>query len=557
MSRTVSRDRRTTPRRTSRADRRVLRRPRRRRSARHQRPGTPLRLRAGAPRARHASDGPCRRPVAAGPRPRLAHRPAAAAADEHGGLAGDPVHRRERGLLGPDTPGAEPARVGGDGELGPDDYPTRAQYGRYLEWVFGEVVREAPPARAGRGAHRPRATRLDDARRRPPDRSHSTTAAPCPASSAVVLAQGHLPAVADPAQQRLTAYADRHGLRHVPPANPADVDLSAARPRRAGPAARSRPQLLRPHGAVDDGPRRPFRPRTAGRPALPPLGRRAAPVRRLPPRHPVPGPRRQREGPVRPSPARSSSPPEVIAGFRKRADSGDAPDFLRGDMAAGGEGGGNGLLRGRCCGRERRSVRTGRSSGRGFLALVAAPRAPKRPLSWTSSGSRPPTAGPGTGFRGRTPDSVFAGPDDCRDWLLDHLREDAEQAALGNVDGPAQGRPRRAARPAQRAAADRRPRRAVGRLAPGPPGPLVHAAQRVPVHRPAPAAHRGDDRADRGGRAGRCSGPRLEVRAEDGAWVAHSPDVPGLGRDARRRSSRHGCRNRTCGAPPTNCSPGC
>ncbi|MER5827068.1 FAD/NAD(P)-binding protein, partial [Streptomyces mirabilis] len=31
------------------------------------------------------------------------------------------------------------------GELGPDDYPTRAHYGRYLEWVFAEVVRGAPP----------------------------------------------------------------------------------------------------------------------------------------------------------------------------------------------------------------------------------------------------------------------------------------------------------------------------------------------------------------------------------------------------------------------------
>ncbi len=51
-------------------------------------------------------------------------------------------------------------------------------------------------------------------------------------------------------------------------------------------------------------------------------------------------------------------------------------------------------------------------------------------------------------------------------------------------------------------------------------------------------------------------GPRLEVRAEDGAWVARSPTSP-----ARpcgpSHSSRPACRNRTCGAPPTNCWPDC
>lgn len=51
---------------------------------------------------------------------------------------------------------------GGPDELGPDDYPTRAQYGRYLEWVFAEVVRGAPPGIRVE-VHGTRAVRLDDA----------------------------------------------------------------------------------------------------------------------------------------------------------------------------------------------------------------------------------------------------------------------------------------------------------------------------------------------------------------------------------------------------------
>jgi uncharacterized NAD(P)/FAD-binding protein YdhS len=114
------------------------------------------------------------------------------------------------------------------GKLGPDDYPTRAQYGHYLEWVFAEVVREAPPA-VRVETHRARAIRLDDTAD-----GHQTlvldNGRTLPDLSAVVLAQGHLPAVADRAQQQLAAYADRHGLRHVPPANPADLDLSCVAP---------------------------------------------------------------------------------------------------------------------------------------------------------------------------------------------------------------------------------------------------------------------------------------------------------------------------------------
>lgn len=113
-------------------------------------------------------------------------------------------------------------------ELGPDDYPTRAHYGRYLEWMFARTVREAPES-VRVATHSARAVRLDDT----PDGHQCLTldnGRTLSALSAVVLAQGHLPTVPDTTDHRLTSYADRHGLRHIPPANPADVDLTVVRP---------------------------------------------------------------------------------------------------------------------------------------------------------------------------------------------------------------------------------------------------------------------------------------------------------------------------------------
>lgn len=46
--------------------------------------------------------------------------------------------------------------------LGPDDYPTRACYGRYLEWVFAETLREAP-GQIRIEVHAALAVRLDSA----------------------------------------------------------------------------------------------------------------------------------------------------------------------------------------------------------------------------------------------------------------------------------------------------------------------------------------------------------------------------------------------------------
>jgi hypothetical protein len=120
----------------------------------------------------------------------------------------------------------------------------------------------------------------------------------------------------------------------------------------------------------------------------------------------------------------------------------------------------------------------------------------------------------------------FAHPGQWRDWLLEYLRRDAEEAARGNVDGPSKAaldvlrdlrnELRLIVDHAGLAGASRRdhldrwytplnaflsigpPRRRVEELA------ALVAAGVVEV-----------------------LGPRLEVREEDGAWRAHSPEVPG------------------------------
>jgi uncharacterized NAD(P)/FAD-binding protein YdhS len=118
--------------------------------------------------------------------------------------------------------------------LGPDDYPSRAFYGHYLEWVFRRTLRSAPDA-VTVTVHRARAIRLDDddedgrTRRQLLALDNGRTLR---GLDAVVLAQGHLPAAPTPQQERFTGYAAEHGLRYLPPANPADLeaDLAAIRP---------------------------------------------------------------------------------------------------------------------------------------------------------------------------------------------------------------------------------------------------------------------------------------------------------------------------------------
>ncbi|MFJ8002962.1 FAD/NAD(P)-binding protein [Streptomyces fagopyri] len=405
------------------------------------------------------------------------------------------------------------------GDLGPDEYPTRAHYGRYLEWVFAEVARGAPDTVRVR-THRARAVRLDDG-----PGGHQTLTLDdgraLPGLSAVVLAQGHLPVSADRSPRGLASYARRHGLRHVPPANPADVDLSALAPRE--------PVLLRGlglnffdhmalltagRGGRFTRTRRGLRYHPSGRePRLYAGSRRGVPY--------------QARGDNAKGPYGRHTPlvltPEAIARFRARADSGAAPDFL-GEIwplvakeveTVYYEG----LLRGR-----RRLRGVADDFGRRFLAVphgdpqeslvldeFDVPEADR--WSWDRM-SRP--------YDGH----AFADAGEWRGWLLAHLREDAEQAALGNVEGPLKAAldVLRDLRNEVRLVVDHGGLRGGSRrehldrwytplnafLSIGPPRRRVEEMTALIE-------------------AGVLDvlGPGLDVRAEDGAWIAHSPDVPG------------------------------
>ncbi|WP_335983928.1 FAD/NAD(P)-binding protein [Streptomyces sp. CA2R106] len=136
---------------------------------------------------------------------------------------------------GPATPTA--ARVVAEARaLDPDTYPTRALYGHYLAWAFHRIVAGAPAHVAIR-VHRVRAVALEDepAAYGPPapygpQRVSLADGTRLTALSAVVLAQGHVPAAPDGPQRALADFAARNGLLHIGPANPADVDLSGVAP---------------------------------------------------------------------------------------------------------------------------------------------------------------------------------------------------------------------------------------------------------------------------------------------------------------------------------------
>ncbi|EPH41098.1 FAD/NAD(P)-binding protein [Streptomyces aurantiacus] len=409
--------------------------------------------------------------------------------------------------------------------LGPDDYPTRADYGRYLEWFFAETVRAAPGT-VRVETHAARAVRLVD--------TADAAGTPCGAQtlvldnsreisglSAVVLAQGHLPETGDRAQRELTAYAARHGLRHVPPANPADVDLTALAP--------GEPVLLRGLGLnffdhmalLTQGRGGRFVPQGRGglryvasgnEPRLYAGSRRGIPY--------------QARGDNAKGPYGRHRPavltPEAIARFRKRADSGDPADFLA-DIwplvakevetvyyAAR-------LTESGAAERARafreRFLDTAHESPQEALVLDEFGFADADRWSWDRL-ARP--------YEGQ----VFRSPRDFRSWLLGHLREDAAQAALGNVAGPL------------KAALDvLRDLRNELRLAVDHGG-LAGASRRAHLdgwYTPFNAflsigpPRRRVEELTALVEAGvvEVLGPRLGVRGEDGAFVAHSPDVPG------------------------------
>ncbi|MGW6911954.1 FAD/NAD(P)-binding protein [Streptomyces sp. NPDC054940] len=404
------------------------------------------------------------------------------------------------------------------GALGPDEYPTRAHYGRYLEWVFAKVVREAPPALRVE-TYAARAVRLDDA----PDGRQVLTlddGRTLPGLSAVVLAQGHLPTAADTTQRHVAAYAERHGLHHVPPANPADVDLSSISP--------GEPLLLRGLGLnffdhmalLTTGRGGVFVPAPEGLTGLRYVPSGNEPRLYAGSRRGIPYQARgdNAKGPYgRHFPLVLTS--EVIAGFRKRADSGEAPDFLAEIWPL--------------VAKEVETVyytaliQEGRRRSDFTERFLAVPHhhpqeaclldefgvAEGERWSWDRV-SRPYTGGD------------FADPGQWSDWLRAYLREDAAQAARGNVDGPLKSAldVLRDLRNELRLIVDH--------------GGLTGASRRDHLDRwytplnaflsIGPPRRRVEELvALMEAGVVKVLGPRLEVREEDGAWVARSPEVPG------------------------------
>ncbi|MFH8367513.1 FAD/NAD(P)-binding protein [Streptomyces sp. NPDC018031] len=327
--------------------------------------------------------------------------------------------------------------------LGPDDYPPRSLYGRYLEWVFDRVVRTAPESVTVL-PHTTRAVRLgqdgDGTQRLALEDGRELTGL-----SAVVLAQGHLPARPDAVEEEFTAYAARHGLRYHPPANPADLDLSDVAP--------GEPVLLRGLGLnffdhmalFTTGRGGVFAPDGRGGLVYLPSGREPrlhAGSRRGVPYH--------SRGDNAKGPCGRHEPllltPGVIARFRERAAAGDAPDFLAEVWPL--------------IAKETETVY--------YEALLAGRPRPPAP----ATAGAPPGGAPRdpAGFRGRFLRTVhgsaaeaavlaehgigaaerwsweavarpyrgheFGDAAGFRDWLLRYLRQDVAHARLGNVAGP-------------------------------------------------------------------------------------------------------------------------
>ncbi|MET9378884.1 FAD/NAD(P)-binding protein [Streptomyces sp. NPDC002992] len=115
--------------------------------------------------------------------------------------------------------------------LGPDSYPSRAFYGRYLHDSFQRVVARAPAHITVR-VHRSRAVAMADTHGVPggPQGVRLEDGTRLNHLDGVVLAQGHVPARLTAREARTASLARIHNLRYITPANPADLDLSGIEP---------------------------------------------------------------------------------------------------------------------------------------------------------------------------------------------------------------------------------------------------------------------------------------------------------------------------------------
>lgn len=123
------------------------------------------------------------------------------------------------------TPDADPAVLEEIHGLAGQDFPSRRLQSAYLRWTYDRALAALPP---GITVHEHRTTALSVTgprggaqRVRLQGRTEPLLA------DAVVLTVGHLDAEPDPEQRELSAFAERHGLIHLPPDFTADSDLDA------------------------------------------------------------------------------------------------------------------------------------------------------------------------------------------------------------------------------------------------------------------------------------------------------------------------------------------
>ncbi|WP_280466124.1 FAD/NAD(P)-binding protein [Nocardia brasiliensis] len=107
----------------------------------------------------------------------------------------------------------------------PDDYPSRALYGHYLVWVRDRLTSAAPPNVTLR-IRNERVVAVDPL---PEDRWQVRTAVAALTADSVVLTLGHLGCRDRGTESELRSFAQQHRLTYIPPANPADVDVSSLR----------------------------------------------------------------------------------------------------------------------------------------------------------------------------------------------------------------------------------------------------------------------------------------------------------------------------------------
>ncbi|WP_149831116.1 FAD/NAD(P)-binding protein [Streptomyces tailanensis] len=115
--------------------------------------------------------------------------------------------------------------------IGPDTYPTRTFYGRYLQDCFQAIV-AAAPEHVSIEVHRSRAVAIADTHGVPggPQGIRLEDGTRLNHLGAVILAQGHVPARLTPREARTASLARIHYLTYITPINPADLDLSSIQP---------------------------------------------------------------------------------------------------------------------------------------------------------------------------------------------------------------------------------------------------------------------------------------------------------------------------------------